>query len=99
MAIRSDYIDGNIRDDESDEDEANDDDSLEESWENETGADSPQAVGGTSQGSWNDNEVGFWDSLASNIINKFDFLKTRSGRAGLVHNFLRGLKLQQISKG
>ena len=31
--------------------------------------------------------------IIKGIVNRYSFLKTRSGRAGLVHNFLRGLQL------
>ncbi|XP_058949865.2 cytosolic phospholipase A2 isoform X1 [Pocillopora verrucosa] len=38
-------------------------------------------------------DPGFLKSIAESFVEKISFLKTRSGRAGLVHNFLRGLQL------
>ncbi|PFX34527.1 cytosolic phospholipase A2-like [Stylophora pistillata] len=38
-------------------------------------------------------DPGFLKSIAESFVEKISFLKTRSGRAGIVHNFLRGLKL------
>ena len=35
----------------------------------------------------------FLQSIMESFVEKISFLKTRSGRAGLVHNFLRGLQL------
>lgn len=35
----------------------------------------------------------FLTSVMENFLDKVSFLKTREGRAGLVHNFLRGLQL------
>ena len=35
----------------------------------------------------------FLMSIAESFVEKIYFLKTRSGRAGLVHNFLRGLQM------
>ena len=43
-----------------------------------------------------DNECGghsFLTNLMENFMEKVSFLKSRDGRAGLVHNFLRGLQL------
>ena len=37
--------------------------------------------------------------IIKGIVNRYSFLKTRSGRAGLVHNFLRGLQLTVPSSG
>ena len=37
--------------------------------------------------------------IIKGIVNRYSFLKTRSGRAGLVHNFLRGLQLTVPSRG
>lgn len=34
--------------------------------------------------------------IIKGIVNRYSFLKTRSGRAGLVHNFLRGLQLTAV---
>ena len=38
-------------------------------------------------------DPGFLKSIAESFVEKISVLKTRSGRAGLVHNFLRGLQL------
>lgn len=35
----------------------------------------------------------FLTRIMENFLEKVSFLKTREGRAGLVHNFLRGLQL------
>ena len=35
----------------------------------------------------------FSKRLIESVVNYFSFLRTRTGRAGMVHNFLRGLKL------
>ena len=35
----------------------------------------------------------FLSSIMGTFMEKVSFLKTREGRAGLVHNFLRGLQL------
>lgn len=40
-----------------------------------------------------DEEEGFFGRLFDRLSEKFTVLKTRSGRAGLVHNFLRGLEV------
>lgn len=41
-------------------------------------------------------DSGFLKSIAESFVDKISFLKTRSGRAGLVHNFLRGLQLTPV---
>lgn len=40
----------------------------------------------------NDDE-GFFGRFFENLVDKLAVLKTRAGRAGLVHNFLRGLQI------
>ena len=37
--------------------------------------------------------AGFWNRLTNGVINSFNFLRTRAGRAGVVRSFLRGLQL------
>ena len=38
-------------------------------------------------------ESGFMTGLLESLMDRFPVLQTREGRAGLVHNFLRGLQL------
>ena len=38
--------------------------------------------------------VGFWNSMLESVCNSW--LKTREGRAGMVHNFMRGLSLNHV---
>lgn len=40
-----------------------------------------------------DEDHSFLSSVMETFMEKVSFLKTREGRAGLVHNFLRGLQL------
>lgn len=40
-----------------------------------------------------DEEEGFFTRVFEALVDKLKVLKTRSGRAGLVHNFLRGLQV------
>lgn len=42
-------------------------------------------------------QKGYWMGFVTNLIEgkKFEVLNTRAGRAGVVHNFMRGLSLQQ----
>ena len=40
-----------------------------------------------------DNDHGFLTKIMDSFIDKISMLKSRAGRAGLVHNFLRGLQL------
>ena len=38
-------------------------------------------------------DEGFLKSMMESLVEKCSLLKTRAGRAGLVHNFLRGLQM------
>lgn len=40
-----------------------------------------------------DDDEGFFTRFFENLVDKLSVLKTRVGRAGLVHNFLRGLQI------
>ena len=41
----------------------------------------------------NDENPGFLEHVFESLLDKLKLLKTRVGRAGLVHNFLRGLEV------
>ena len=40
-----------------------------------------------------DDDEGFFGQFFEALVDKFAVFKTRAGRAGLVHNFLRGLQV------
>ena len=44
-----------------------------------------------------EHDPGLLSRIAQSFLNKFPVLQTRSGRAGRVHNFLRGLQLMVSS--
>ena len=78
------------QDDEVDAQENEDSDEIEETGnESDVEDDSDH---GEDNSAWED-EAGFWKRLTSEVIDSFSFLRTRAGRAGLVHSFLRGLQL------
>ncbi len=75
-------IDGKDDDDDDDSDSDNEDDDFTDN--NNTSDET--------KGKDNDDE-GFFGRFFENLVDKLAVLKTRAGRAGLVHNFLRGLQI------
>ena len=59
--------------------------------------DEPEPVGDDEDSDEEDDDTdavdGHLTKVMESFVQKFPVLKTRSGRAGLVHNFLRGLQL------
>ena len=39
----------------------------------------------------------YWTNLLEKMVDKFEILRTRSGRAGLVHNYMRGLEVKLLT--
>ncbi|XP_078351051.1 cytosolic phospholipase A2-like [Oculina patagonica] len=76
-------IDGKDDDDDDDSDSDNEDD--------DDVTDNNNTSGETKEKD-NDDE-GFFGRFFENLVDKLAVLKTRTGRAGLVHNFLRGLQI------
>ena len=104
MVRFGDEVDTARKDEESDEEDESGNDSDTEEVDSKvaiTSAQSPTEPGKETKeaASNNNDQVGFWERFASSAIEKFNFLRTREGRAGLVHNFLRGLQLQLIPEG
>lgn len=83
-------------------DKANGEDSDEEfnddQKEPQNGAEKDKEDAPQQNGEEEKNDADKFADIVDKVINKFEIFRTRQGRAGLVHNFLRGLDLKLSGK-
>ena len=95
LSHTGDAVDGNNDDDEAEDSDSDneDDNDITDGCNNNDNNNNNDSNNETKEKNDDDDDEGFFGRFFEALVDKLAVFKTRAGRAGLVHNFLRGLQV------